>query len=463
MTTTTDQTDLRHAAVSWSLIAEPHDALAHLVCSRVGPVGALTILRTGTPTQLHDAICDAMTSDSLSSPSSPASKARLLTAWKRWSQRDRTTNLDAAFAEHTRLGGRVLVPGDEEWPHEAFSVLAESAPHCLWVRGRGHLRRSVGTSLAMVGARASSPYGEDVASSFAAALVRRGVCIISGGAYGIDGAAHRSALAAERAASSRDAALDRAASICGPAGGDGYQVGDNSQVRDSQLGDGNQSAMGAAYGSYLATQSGSTVAVLAGGLDRLYPRGHHELLHRIIDTSVIISEAPPGTTPTRWRFLARNRLISALGCGTVVVEAGMRSGALATARRALDQGRPVGVVPGPITSASSAGCHDLVRTYPNVLLVTSAEECLAMLPGGMGWGVPQGTCEDGKSGGTDGLSGVDRQVLDALPPCGYLSRQGLVRETGFTTGEVDASLARLELLGYVRSTPSGAWVRARRG
>ena len=155
----------------------------------------------------------------------------------------------------------------------------------------------VDRSVAIVGSRASTAYGEHVAGELGHQLAERGWTVVSGGAFGIDAAAHRGALAAEA----------------------------------------------------------PTVAVLACGVDRPYPAAHGALLHRIAETGLLVSEWPPGAAPHRHRFLVRNRLIAALTRGTVVVEAAARSGAQATARRARKLGRQVLVVPGPVTSAMSVG------------------------------------------------------------------------------------------------------------
>ncbi|MDF2576486.1 MAG: dprA, partial [Agromyces sp.] len=168
-----------------------------------------------------------------------------------------------------------------------------------------------GRSIALVGARAATGYGEHVTMEASAGLVDRGFAIVSGGAYGIDGMAHRAALASR----------------------------------------------------------GVTVAFLAGGVDRFYPLGHEALLARIADTGAVVSELPCGSAPTKWRFLQRNRLIAAAADATVVLEAGMRSGSLNTAGHAAALGRPLGAVPGPVTSPASAGCHRLLREFDAVCVV----------------------------------------------------------------------------------------------
>lgn len=299
-------------------------------------------------------------------------------------------DLDAVLVDAERRGLRILTPQDPEWPR-GLDDLQETRPHCLWAAGPGILDQLAGDrSLALVGSRASTPYGEDTAGSFAAAFAAGGGTVVSGGAYGIDAAAHRGALAAA---------------------------------------------------------DGATVAILAGGLDRLYPRGNTDLLERIREQHLLISEAPPGTAPTRWRFLARNRLIAALSRATVVVEASWRSGALSTARLADQLSRPVGAVPGPITSAASAGCHRLIRDR-GAVLITEPAELLDLLPGGPAAGEGSWAVQDE----LDLLSPADRRVLDAVPPRSSITPARLADEIGFPAAEVEATLARLQLLGLIVRT-----------
>ena len=212
-------------------------------------------------------------------------------------------------------GGRFITPGDSEWPTQ-LDDLGDEAPWGLWVRGEANMRLAALRSVSIVGARASTDYGARVASSLASDLDEAGWSVVSGGAYGIDAAAHRGALA----------------------------------------------------------RGGSTVVVLASGIDVAYPAAHEALFERCAQSGVIVSEAPPGEVARRWRFLDRNRLIAALTRGTVGVEAAHRSGALSTARCAADLGREVMGVPGPVTSIASAGVHALLRS--GARLVTSAADVI---------------------------------------------------------------------------------------
>ena len=223
-------------------------------------------------------------------------------------QRRLAPRIDAAqtervIADAERHGMRMLIPGDAHWP-SGIDALGDRAPFALWARGDTELlTEPVWGRLTVTGARASTGYGEHVTTELVQSAVEEGHRVFSGGAYGIDGAAHRAALAA----------------------------------------------------------GGPTVAVLAGGLDRLYPAGHTDLLTRISGHGLLLSEVPPGAAPTKWRFLQRGRLLAALSGTVIIAEAGYRSGTLHTAARAVELGRPVGVVPGPVTSAASAGCHRLLR------------------------------------------------------------------------------------------------------
>ena len=222
---------------------------------------------------------------------------------RRLAPRIDATQTRRVLAETELHGMRVLIPGDAEWP-AGIDALGDRAPVALWAKGNaGLLTGPVWDRLTITGARASTGYGEHVTTELVQSAVADSRVVLSGGAYGIDGAAHRAALAS----------------------------------------------------------GGATVAVLAGGLDRPYPAGHTDLLTRVGKDGLLLSAIPPGAAPTRWRFLQRGRLLAALSGTVLIAEAGYRSGTLHTAARAAELGRPVGAVPGPITSAASAGCHRLLR------------------------------------------------------------------------------------------------------
>lgn len=235
--------------------------------------------------------------------------------------RDRLTSpgrldgLDQELRMVEESGIATLIPGDAHWPR-ALDDLGDRAPYVLFVRGAtSFLARPMQDSVTVTGARAASAHGEHVASELAADLANRERVLVAGGAYGVEAAVHRAVLAA----------------------------------------------------------GGDTIAVLAGGVDRPYPSGNRDMLDRVGDVGALVSELPPGAVPTRHRFLARSRLLGAMSAATVVVEAGARSGALRAAFEAHQLGRLVGAVPGPVTSVTSRGPHELLRTG-HARLVTSAAD-----------------------------------------------------------------------------------------
>ncbi|NEK57540.1 DNA-protecting protein DprA [Geodermatophilus sabuli] len=313
-----------------------------------------------------------------------------------------------------RCGARLLVPEDDEWPALALHGLVLTTagepadprahsprttalvpPVALWVRGPARLDALADRSVAVVGARASTAYGEHVAGELGHRLGQRGWTVVSGGAFGIDAAAHRGALAA----------------------------------------------------------GGPTIAVLACGVDRPYPAAHGALFHRIAEDGLLISEWPPGAAPHKHRFLVRNRLIAALTRGTVVVEAAARSGAQATARRAQRLGRQVLVVPGPVTSAMSVGCHELLRDpdLDAVLVADAAHvvEAVGRLGEDLADAVKRPTSP------RDGLSDIACRVLDACPVRIGVSPERLAATAGCDVLEVLRVLPALELAELVQMTTTG--------
>lgn len=299
---------------------------------------------------------------------------------------DPRRDLDTA----ARAGTRFVAPGDPEWPRQ-LDDLGDARPIGLWVRGRPSLRMWALRSVAVVGARACTPYGAHMAAALAAGLAERGWVVVSGGAYGIDGAAHRGTLGA----------------------------------------------------------GGATVAVLACGVDRPYPRGHTELINRIAEQGLVVGELPPGDHPTPSRFVLRNRVIAALTAGTVVVEAAHRSGSLVTARAAQRLGRHTMGVPGPATSALSAGVHELLRG--DAVLVTDAAEVVELV-GGIGELAP---ARRGPVLPRDLLEPGARQVLAALPGRGAADTAEIARGAQTTPEDAIAKLYELRALGYVERLGDG--------
>lgn len=351
-----------------------------------------------------------------------------------WDAARRQAEADLATAQ--RVGAALLTPSDPRWPAAALTGLAgamargvtgSSPPLALWVRGRLPAELPT-TGVTIVGSRACSPYGRRVAGELGADLAARGYAVMSGAAFGIDTAAHHGALSA---------------------GGRGDQA--------------------------------PTVAVLACGIDRAYPEANRELLERIAADGAVLTEYPPGTRPARHRFLVRNRLIAALGAGTVVVEAGRRSGTLSTAAAADHQGRLVMAVPGPVTSALSVGCH-LLLAERFAQLVTSADDVLTALGGRSqrlgyahesdaqlsGGEIPGAASVSAEVPGadphhpTDGLPPDAARVYDALPTSAWTQVHELVVESGVIGPTVIRALTVLELHGLAeRRGPQ--WRRCRPG
>ncbi|HEX5017468.1 MAG TPA: DNA-processing protein DprA [Actinomycetes bacterium] len=297
-----------------------------------------------------------------------------------------------ALNQLAEIGGRFVVPGDGEWPTQ-LEALGDAAPLGLYVVG-ADLRLAAVRSVALVGARAATQYGGVVASELATDLALRGWTVVSGGAYGIDAAAHRGAL----------------------------------------------------------TAGGTTIAALAFGVDTVYPKGHTELFERIpSEGGVLVAELPPGATPTKPRFLQRNRVIAALTRGTVVVEAQLRSGALNTAAHARRLGRTVMVVPGPVTSANSAGCHRLARADEPARVVTDAAEIIEEV-GLIGELADQPTP---LMRVRDSLDPTSERVLEAMPAEGPIDLPGLSVTAGIDPGALSAVLLQLVATGLVREHPHG--------
>ncbi|WP_194949051.1 DNA-processing protein DprA [Actinomyces trachealis] len=412
------------ARAAWSRLAEPTDAAVVALLSSLGAVEALDWL-------LHvalDADGDVRTAPA-PPPGSPQS-ARASAAWAqaaaRWAPRlhGLEPERDLEVLEH--LGGSLVLPGDAWWPQGLDEL--EAPPVCLWVRGDPALLVSqaqagqetdapnvqelsslpgelahrfreqlvsagpgCGHAVALVGARAATSYGERVAMELGAGLAAHGCVVVSGGAFGIDAAAHRGALS-----------------------------------------------------------RGRTISVSAGGVDRLYPAGNSRILSQIAEEGALVAEVPPGCAPARHRFLTRNRLIAAMTGATVVVEAAWRSGALSTAHHAQNLGRPLGAVPGPITVMSSVGCHRLLRS--GATCVTDAEEILELVTplGAVDADRTKEAAQQARDPGLlDGLEPDCAAVLDALPARGAAALERLARVSGLGESQVGAALGLLELDGRV--------------
>jgi DNA processing protein len=307
-----------------------------------------------------------------------------------------------------RRGGRLITPDHDEWPGLAFTAFGGTAvgvkpqgrpPMALWLLGPARLDDAAQRAAAVVGTRAATSYGEHVAADLAVGLAERDVAVVSGGAYGIDGAAHRATLSVD----------------------------------------------------------GLTVAVLAGGIDIPYPAGHSALLHRIATDGLLVTEYPPGVRPARHRFLTRNRLVAAFAGASVVVEAGLRSGAANTAAWARALGRVVGAVPGPVTSSASGGCHALLRAGAQV--ITRAEDVVELV-GRIGELASE---QPSPASPLDGLGEDERRVYEALPGRGTATVDEIAVAAAVEPARILAPLAMLEIAGLAERH-DGSWriVRNRR-
>ncbi|MDN3482309.1 DNA-processing protein DprA [Arthrobacter sp. APC 3897] len=396
--------DLLRTRAALSRMFEPSDNVGLALVEAAGPHDALRVatgaVRAGG--QLTREVGEVLAAAGISAPGNILSSAL-----ERWSPRIADLAPDRDLAMMGRAGGELLIPEDSRWP-EALRDLELGMPLCLWARG--DLSRGVPAlhqTAAVVGSRDSTGYGASATGDIAAGLVTRGWTVVSGGAYGIDAQAHRAALAA-----------------------------------------GNPARI-------------PTIAVMACGVDRYYPAGNEDLLREVVRRGLLLSEVPPGSSPTRWRFLQRNRIIAALSAVTVVVEARWRSGALNTAHHAAALGREVGAVPGSVYSANSAGCHRLLRDGSAVCVTDAAE--VAELGG------PIDSSDDTASGARgesravhDGLTIEDMLLLDALPLRSGSPVEKLASVAGLSVPSVRAGLARLELEDLAARDGPDKWRRSRR-
>jgi DNA processing protein len=388
---TLDQQALARAALTY--LAEPADPALGALLEICEPAEVLAAIKA-----------DMLPGTGPGCGDSPASRRALERALGRWRIRLPWLRDDGQIAAACRDGIRLVCPTDPEWPG-GLDELGLVRPYALWLRGPADLRLACSRSVSVVGSRAATGYGAHVAGEIAADLGERGWAIVSGGAYGIDAAAHRGALVA----------------------------------------------------------GATTIAVLACGVDYPYPAGHADLFADIAASGLVISEWPPGRHPARLRFLTRNRTIAALTCGTVIVEAGERSGALNTARYAAQLCKPLMAVPGPVTSAQSAGCHRIIRDW-GATCVTRADDIIEMLS-------PLGTTRPavaaspaarsleptttGAAPSRDELDADSARVLDALPARGAAGTSTIAAEAGVDLDTVLRCLGLLAGSGFIERCDRG--------
>jgi DNA processing protein len=408
-----DRQALARAALTY--LAEPADPALGALLEVCEPAEILAAIKAGTlpaikpetlPADATDPIgrTDSISqtdpigqTDSIGPTGSPARRRALEAAFNRWRLRLPWLPDDAGLTSARSDGIRLVCPADPQWPGR-LDELGAARPYALWLRGRADLRQACLRSVSMVGSRAATGYGAHVAGEIAADLGERGWTVVSGGAYGIDAAAHRGAL----------------------------------------------------------VTGAITIAVLACGVDFPYPAGHADLFAAIAEQGLVISEWPPGRQPARLRFLVRNRTIAALSCGTVVVEAGERSGALNTARHAAQLGKPLMAVPGPVTSAQSAGCHRIIREW-DATCVTRADHVIEMLSP-LGTAPTATTAAAAPSDATRARDTLDldsARVLDALPARGAAGTSTIAAEAGVDLDTVLRCLGLLAGSGLIERCDRG--------
>jgi DNA processing protein len=370
---------LARAALTY--LAEPGDPALGALLEISDPAEVLAAIRAGTLPGAGPRPGD-----------SPARRRALEAALSRWRLRLPWLPDDGQVEAACRDGIRLVCPADPEWPG-GLDELGPARPYALWLRGQADLRLACLRSVSMVGARAATGYGAHMAGEIAADLGERGWVIVSGGAYGIDAAAHRGAL----------------------------------------------------------VTGAVTIAVLACGVDYAYPAGHAGLFAEITARGLVLSEWPPGRHPARMRFLVRNRTIAALACGTVIVEAGERSGALNTARHAAQLGKPLMAVPGPVTSAQSAGCHRIIREW-GATCVTRADEIIEMLSP---LTVSDPSAAPASAPACDELDLDSARVLDALPTRGAAGTSTIAAEAGVDLDTVLRCLGLLAGSGFIERCDRG--------
>ncbi|UVI34870.1 DNA-processing protein DprA [Brevibacterium spongiae] len=409
---TTDE--IRAAIAALLRIGEPGDGLLRRLVDDIGPVATRAIL---TAVGRGETTADEAMAGLSSTGAEAATHGQMHDAIERWAVRagDDDAADDGRDLENiARLGGRLVIPGDEEWP-TLLEDLGPASPLGLWVRGAAGLNVVLSRTVAVVGARAASSYGTKCASDLAWDLAARGITVVSGGAFGIDAAAHRAAIAREA----------------------------------------------------------PTVAFMAGGVDRFYPAANAELFEQILATGAIVSETAPGMTPMRHRFLLRNRLIAASAQVSVIVEAGWRSGALNTARHALELSRQVAAFPGSVYSASSTGAHRLVREH-EAELVTCSDDVIALMDDeapalfdaagdALTGSDADSSGERGSAARPDPLEGLDERekiCLNALTTSKPLDVGTIASRAGLTIADALNALTALDLAGVAERRDTG-WMKLR--
>lgn len=392
-----------YARAALTYLAEPTDRWLGQLLRAHGAATTLDAIKSGQPLGIGGPAGSAAAQATGSGLPRGRAREAVKSAMERW--RTRLPELPSpeqvlAFRES---GIRLVCPGDPEWPGQ-LTDLGDDQPYALWLRGSADLRFSCLRSVAIVGSRAATAYGSYVAAEFAASVAARGLAVVSGGAFGVDAAAHRGALGVD----------------------------------------------------------GVTVAVLACGVDLAYPTAHAELFDAIAAQGVLVSEWPPGRHVSRLRFLVRNRVIAALATGTLVVEASQRSGAVNTARHARDLHRRLMAVPGPVTSDLSAGCHQVIREWAGTLVTSAVEVVEHLSPvGELLAAEPRTVVELASRRQASAVFPRDlldlecAKVLDAMPRRGGIGTVRVAQRAGLAPAATATLLGELAAGGFVERCDDG--------
>jgi DNA processing protein len=376
------------SAVAWSILTEPGDQFAGWLRRALGSAQALALLVGGTNrNQWLGALSDAGGHDEAIELFGNLEET-LQDSLARWLPRLSMSSVFNSLDAAAGIGVKLVDEQHEHWPSQ-LNDLQLAAPSVLWLRGNSERLLSTAKSWAVVGCRTPTSYGFDVTTALVQGLAEHNFAVVSGGAFGIDAIAHKTALVVDT----------------------------------------------------------PTIAVMAGGIDRLYPRTNEPLLQQIIAEGAVLSEVAISTAPTKWRFLQRNRIIAALSAGTVVVEAGIRSGAINTANHAGLLGRPVAAVPGSILSAKSQGTNKLIADS-KAMLVNSTKDLVDIFSGGMTEAEPS----------ANSLSPLETRALDAIG-FGQATKEQIGTVAGLTTGETNLALQQLLMKGAVFQR-DGSFARA---
>ena len=367
------------AATVFSHLIEPGDRFLGALAAEAGFSTLFEIIEL--PVAVAESALGIEVADSLADEFGTGFEVLWQNAQERWLPRLDAAELLSSIDFAVELGLTILGQGNPHYP-DGLNDLGYGKPPLLWVKGESKLLQAE-SSIAIVGTRNVTRYGAEVAADLAQVAAQHNLVTVSGGAFGVDAVVHQATL----------------------------------------------------------NQRGNTVAFLAGGLGNLYPKGNLTLLNRIANAGALVAEQPPKVTPAKWRFLMRNRLIAATASATVVVQAGKTSGALSTANHAISLERPVAIVPGPIDSPHSIGCHDLLNNHPDqVSLLARPAELLALV------GLEHSAAVALGSGSS--LSSLEKRALDAFAT-GPLESWEVQRLAGLTVKETQIALGGLELSDLV--------------